>query len=79
MVAGELDENDRLIETDDYNIVNISLSKDKIEEYKDLEVKKMFLSTSTVTAENGSRFVKIFENYGFKFHISIEIISDELN
>ena len=78
LVSGVLDDNDIISEAGITEELDVILSKSKIEKLKDNNVTKILLHTKTVTADNGTRYVKILEDYGFKLKLGIEIVSDEL-
>ncbi len=78
LVSGPLDTNDKVIEAGESKTIDIILNKEKVQSLKDANAKKLLISSKTTTSENGSRFVKIFEHYGIDFHVSLEIVSDEI-
>jgi hypothetical protein len=78
LVSGKLDENDMITEEGVSEQIDIIMTKEEIEFYQTKGVKKILLASKTITSGEGERFVKIMEDYGMEFKLTLEIISDEI-
>ncbi len=75
LVSGILDAEDKVTEAGLAD-TDVIFTKDQIEFYKSQNVTKILLSTKTITADNGNRFVKIFDYYGLEFKLSLDLLTD---
>ncbi len=57
---------------------DVILTKEKIEFYKEQNVQKILLSTRTITTDNGTQFVKMFDFYGLEFQLNFDLVSNEI-
>ena len=76
LVAGVLDENQKVIEPTETEDVVVEMTKEQVQFYKDNDVKSMLVKSKTITALNGTEFVKIYDSYGLSFKVDFEIISN---
>jgi len=72
-VAGQLNSDDKVVQPTEHP-VSVNLTRAQVQKYRMGKAKNIILYIRAITADNGSRFVKLYDTYSVDFSLSVSLV-----